>query len=83
MGMSDEENLKRLIKTAYSPVNPPSGLRECLGERLTLEATGAPRASHSLRLRPRAWLPIAIGLISGAIGYGAWLSLNIAPMLMH
>ena len=81
--MSDEEELKRLIKAAYSPVSPPPGLRECLGERLTLEASGGERASRSLPGRPRAWLPVAIGLISGAIGYGAWLSLNLAPALMR
>jgi len=81
--MSNEENLKRLIKAAYSPVSPPPGLRECLGERLALEAAEGQRAGHSLPGRPRAWLAVAIGLISGAIGYGAWLSLNLAPMLMR
>ncbi len=77
--MSDEEDLKRLIKAAYSPVSPPPGLREYIGERLTLEAAHGMRAGRSLPGRPRTWLPIAIGLISGAIGYGAWLSLNLAP----
>ena len=81
--MSDEEELKRLMKAAYSPVSPPHGLRESLRERLALEATGGQRVGRSLPGRPRAWLPVAIGLISGAIGYGAWLSLNLAPMLMR
>ncbi len=81
--MSDEEALKRLIKAVYSPVSPPPGLRECLRERLTLEAAEGMRVGRSLPGRPRTWLPIAIGLISGAIGYGAWLSLRLAPILMH
>jgi hypothetical protein len=81
--MSDEEDLKRLIKAVYSPVSPPPGLRECLRERLTLEAAEGMRAGRSLPGHPKVWLTVAIGLISGAIGYSAWLSLRLAPMLLH
>ena len=78
--MRDEEDIKRLLKSIYLAVPPPVGFRECLGDRLSLEVARLPGRGRSRLERPRVWLPIALGAISGAIGYGAWLSLNLSML---
>ena len=80
--MSNEDDIKRLVKVTYPVVSPPVGFRESLGERLSLEAGRFCGRGRSLAERPPLWLPIAIGVISWAIGYGTWLSLSVS-MLTH
>ena len=83
MDFNNEEDIRHLLKSAYTPVVPPPELRKQLFERLTLEASGATLgAPHSLWERPKLWVPIAVAIISGLIGYGAWLSLNVVPTLL-
>lgn len=79
----NDQDIKRLLRSVYKPVAPSPELKEQLLKRLTLEASGvALRASRPLWERPKLWLPIAVSAISGVIGYGAWLSLNVVPTLL-
>ena len=62
---------------------PSPELKEGLRQRLTLEAGSA---VLSTGLSPVGWtrsgLIAAAVVISGAIGYGIWLSLNVVPALV-
>ncbi|MBE9512938.1 MAG: hypothetical protein IMY77_02635 [Chloroflexi bacterium] len=80
---NSEEDIKRLLKSVYKSGAPSPELKERLLESLTLEAGGAAlNTSYPLWKRPRLWLPIAVAVISGVIGYGVWLSLNVVPTLL-
>jgi len=79
----NEDSIKRLLKAAYGPVAPPPELRGQLLERLMDEARSASVGiSRPLLARPRLVIPIMVGLISGLISYGSWLSLNLVPRLL-
>ena len=80
---NSEDDLKRLLKSACKPESPPAELQGQLLERLDVETSDtALGVSRSLWERPRIWLPVIIAVIAGLVGYGAWLSLNVVPMLV-
>ena len=80
---NDEENLGRLLKSAYRPVTPPPELKKRLLERLVLESNLATAgAPSSLWARPRIWIPVAVAIIAVVIGYGAWLSAGISSTIL-
>jgi len=80
---NNEEDIGRLLKSAYQPVVPSPEFKEQVLERLTLEVGAAVlSASRPLWERPKLWAPIVAAVISGIIGYGVWLSLNVAPTLL-
>ena len=80
---NSEEDIKRLLKSVYKSGAPSPELKDRLLESLTLEAGGAALStSHPLWKRPKLWAPIVVAVISGVIGYGVWLSLNIVPTLL-
>lgn len=81
---NNEEDIRKMLQSAYKPVVMSPELKEQLLEHFKAEASGASfSTSRPLRGRPRAWIPVVLALISGAIGYGAWLSLNIVPKLLR
>ena len=83
MQFNDEEAIRNLVKSAYRPVTPPPALKEQLLNRLTLDVSGAGvGVSRRPWEQPRFMIPILAAVISGLIGYGAWLSLNVAPTLL-
>ncbi len=71
---NSEEDVERIVKSAYRPTVPAPEFKEQLFERLTHEGTvlSAPRP---IRERPKVWVPIAATIVSVVIGYGIWLSL--------
>ena len=80
---NDEENLGKMLKSAYRPVSPPPELKRQLLERLVLEANVATAGTaSSIWGRPRIWIPIAAAIVAGVIGYGAWLSMNISATML-
>jgi len=80
---NSEEDIKRLLKSVYKSGAPSPELKDRLLESLTLEAGGAVlNTSLPLWNRPKLWVPIVVAVISGVIGYGVWLSLNIVPTLL-
>lgn len=80
---NSEEDIKRLLKSVYESGAPSPELKDRLLESLTLEAGGAVlNTSLPLWNRPKLWVPIVVAVISGVIGYGVWLSLNIVPTLL-
>jgi hypothetical protein len=81
MEHNNEEKIRNLVKSAYSPVTPPPELKKQLLKQLTLEVSSA-GVSHPLWEQPRILVPILAAVIAGLIGYGAWLSLNIVPTLL-
>jgi hypothetical protein len=83
MQSNNEEAIRNLVKSAYRPVTPPSALKKQLLERLTHEASGVGvGVSRRPWEQPRLVIPILVAVISGLIGYGAWLSLNAVPTLL-
>ena len=79
---NNEEDIGRLLKSAYQPVVPSPELKDQVLERLTLEVGAVLSASRPLWERPKLWAPIVAAVISGIIGYGVWLSLNVVPTLL-
>ena len=80
---NNEEDIKRLLKSAYKPVAPSPELKGRVLERLTLEVSGAALSvPYPLWERPKLWAPIVGAVILVVIGYGVWLSLNVAPALL-
>jgi len=83
MDFNNEKEIGRLLKSACKPAAPSPELKEGLRRRLTLEAGSAVLSSDpSLVGRTRLGLIAAAVVISGAIGYGVWLSLNVVPALV-
>ena len=83
MGLNNEEEIRNLLKSAYKPVAPPPELKKQLREQLTIEASGAGAGvSRSLWEQPRVMVPILAAVVSGLIGYGAWLSMNVVQTLV-
>jgi hypothetical protein len=83
MQSNDEEAIRNLVRSTYRPVTPPPTLKERLLERLTLEASGTGvGVSRRPWEQPRLVIPILVAVLSGLIGYGAWLSMNLAPTLL-
>lgn len=83
MDFNNEEEIGRLLKSACKPTAPSPELKEGLRQRLTLEAGSAVLSTGpSLVGRTRLGLIVAAVVISGAIGYGVWLSLNVVPALI-
>jgi len=83
MDFNNEEEIGRLLKSACKPVVPSPELKGGLRQRLTLEAGSAVLSTgHSSVGWTRSGLIVAAAVISGAIGYGVWLSLNVAPALI-
>lgn len=83
MELNNEDEIRNLVKSAYRPVASPPELKKQLFEQLTLEASGAGASvSRPLWEQPRILVPILAAVVSGLIGYGAWLSLNIVPKLV-
>jgi len=83
MDFNNEEEIGKLLKSACKPVAPSPELREGLRQRLTLEAGSAVLSTcHSPVGWTRSGLIAAAVVISGAIGYGIWLSLNVVPALV-
>lgn len=81
MELNNEEEIRKLVKSAYRPVASPPELKEQLLNQLTLEASGA-GVARPLWEQPRILVPILAAVIAGLIGYGAWLSLNIIPTIL-
>ncbi|MEJ2047457.1 MAG: hypothetical protein P8X92_05345 [Dehalococcoidia bacterium] len=81
MESNNEEEIRNLVKSAYSPASPPPELKKRLLEQLSLEVSGT-GISRPLWEQPRILVPILAAIISGLIGYGAWLSLNVVPTLL-
>ena len=83
MDFDNEEKIGRLLKLACKTESPSSAIKDGLRQRFTLEAdsTGL-SACPSLVGRTRSGLIIAAAVVSGAIGYGVWLSLNVVPALV-
>ncbi len=83
MDFNNEEEIGRLVKSACKPAVPSPELKEGLRRRLTLEAGSAVLSTgHSLVGWTRSGLIAATAVVSGAIGYGIWLSLNVVPALV-
>ena len=82
-GYNDDDSLGRLIKSAYRPVTASPELKKRLLERLMVEVNMVTAGTPiSLRDRPQIWIPIAVAIIAGVIGYGVWLSANISSSLL-
>lgn len=79
---NNEENIRRLLKSACQPAVTSPELKERLIERLRFEAERSLSVSYPVWKRPKLWVPIAAATISAVIGYGIWLSLNVVPRLM-
>jgi hypothetical protein len=83
MEFNSEDDIRNLVKSAYRPARPPAELKKQLLERLTLAVSDANiGVSRPLWEQPRVLVPILVAVISGLIGYGAWLSLNVVPTLL-
>ena len=85
MDFNNEEEIEigRLLKSACKPMAPSPELKEGLRQRFTLEAGSAVLSTgHSSVGWTRSGLIAAAVVISGAIGYGVWLSLNVVPILV-
>jgi len=76
---NNDEDVKKLLKAAYEPVTPSPELKEEQLKNLAEVGDAALGAPYPLWRQPKLWIPIAAGLISAAIGYGVWLSLNVVP----
>ena len=83
INLDNDEDVRRMLKSAYKPAAPPPEFKEQLLERLRREVSATktvPRSTktvpHSRWGRPRVWVPIVASIISVAIGYGIWLSLT-------
>ena len=73
----NEEEIKRLPKSAYQPAAPSLELREQLLKRLTRESCAVSTSVYQPAWqRLRVWMPIAISLTAAAVAYGVWLSLT-------
>ena len=83
MDFDNEDKVRRLLKSACKPAAPSPELKDGLRQRLILEVDNiASGSSHSLVGWTRAGLIAAAAVISAAIGYGVWLSLNVVPALV-
>lgn len=83
MDFDNEEKVRRLLKSACKPVAPPHEFKSGLRQRLILEVDNiASGSSHSLVGWTRSGLIVAAAVISAAIVYGVWLSLNVVPALV-
>ena len=83
MEFNNEEDVKNLVKSTYRPVTAPAELKKQLLERLTLEDSGTMIGiARPLWERPWVLVPVLAAVTSGLIGYGAWLSMNVAPTLL-
>ena len=81
--LNNEEEIRRLLKSACKPAVPSPELKDRLRQRLTLEAGSAVLSTcHSPVGWTRSGLIVAAVVTSGAIGYGVWLSLNVVPALV-
>ena len=78
---NSDEGIKNLLKSACTPVSAPPELRERLSARLTL-AAGSVNDGKAFYERPKILVPLLVAITSGLIGYGVWLSLNVAPTLL-
>ncbi len=75
---NSDEDIRRILKSAYEPAVPSPGFREQLLEYLTHEVVGT---HHPIWRRTKLWVPIAVTVISAVIGYGVWLSLGVVSTL--
>ena len=75
INLDNDEDVRRMLKSAYKPAAPPPEFKEQLLERLRREVSATKTVPHSRWGRPRVWVPIVASIISVAIGYGIWLSL--------
>ena len=83
MDFNNEEEIGTLLKSACKPAVPSPELKEGLRRRLTLEAGSAVLSTGPSPVgRTRSGLIVAAVVVSGAIGYGVWLSLNVVPALV-
>ncbi len=83
MEFNSEDDIRNLVKSAYGPARPPAKLKKQILERLTLETSGTKMGvSHPLWEQPRVLVPILVAIVSGLVGYGAWLSLNVVSTLL-
>ena len=83
MDFDNEEKVGRLLKSACKLVEPSPELKDGLRQRLILEVDNiASGSSHSLVGWTRSGLIVVAAVISSAIGYGIWLSLNVVPTLV-
>ena len=77
MTTNNEEEISRLLKSAYKPIAPSPELREQLLERLTAGGSLVLASAHQPAWRRiRIWMPIAAAITGGTIAYGVWLSLT-------
>ena len=82
MGVNNEDWIGKMVKSACKPVGPSPGLKDRLRQRLAHEVTDNAPRSCSLMWKTRIGLIAASAAISGAIGYGVWLSLNAVPAMV-
>jgi len=79
---NNEENIRKLLKSARKSAVTSPELKERLVEVLKLEAERSLSVSYPVWKRPKLWVTIAAATISAVIGYGVWLSLNLVPGLI-
>ncbi len=83
MNSDSEEDIGRLLKAACEPVVPPPEVKDRVLEHLTLEASRVSSGASRLPWeRPKLLVPILVAVISGLIGYGSWLSLNLVSTFL-
>lgn len=78
----DEETMKELVRAACPPAAPSFEFKAQLLQELSSGAGGGEQGAGQWRWRqPKFWIPMAAGIISGFIGYGAWLGQTMSAML--
>ena len=75
---NNEEEMKQLIRAACPPAAPSSKFRAQLLRDLSVGAHGTDQRRWR---QPKFWIPMAAGIISAFIGYGAWLGQTMSAML--
>ena len=75
---NNEEEVKQLVRLACPPAAPSSEFRAQLLRDLS---SGAHGMGQRRWRQPKFWIPMAAGIISAFIGYGAWLGQTMSALL--
>jgi len=79
---NDEETMKELVRSACPPAAPSSEFKAQLLRDLSSGASGGEQGAGRQRwCQPRFWIPMAAGVISAFIGYGALLGQTMSAMV--
>ena len=80
---TSEDEIKKLLKSAYQPVTPSPELKnQQLQDLVRGVGSTAPSVTRPRWSQPRLWLPIAAAVISAVIGYGVWLGQAMGATLV-